>query len=106
MDTEVISNIRSTVRLRLRNRPKDLGVPSKDEVVAMIDVIIKRMHEDDPSLIISDEVKEAAIAAVLHENTVKNDEFSVLLGDVANHVDWLTAARSKRVLGMRNSLSK
>ena len=94
MDTEIISNIRSTVRLRLRNRAKELGVPTKDEVVSIIDMIIARMREDDSSLVISDDVKEAAIAAVLHENTVKNDEYSFLKGDDTAHVDWLTAARS------------
>ena len=94
MDTEIISNIRSTVRLRLRNRAKELGVPTKDEVVSIIDMIIARMREDDSSLVISDDVKEAAIAAVLHENTVKNDEYSFLKGDDTAHIDWLTAARS------------
>ena len=94
MDTEIISNIRSTVRLRLRNRAKELGVPTKDEVVSIIDTIIARMREDDSSLVISDDIKEAAIAAVLHENTVKNDEYSFLKGDDTAHVDWLTAARS------------
>jgi hypothetical protein len=94
MDTEIISNIRSTVRLRLRNRAKELGVPTKDEVVSIIDSIIARMREDNSTLVISDDIKEAAIAAVLHENTVKNDEYSFLKGEDTAHVDWLTAARS------------
>jgi len=93
MDTEIISNIRSSVRLRLRSRAKELGVPTKDEVVSVIDLFIRRLREDDPNLVVTDEIKEAAIAAVLHENTVKNDDYSFLKGDEADHVDWLTSAR-------------
>jgi hypothetical protein len=70
-----------------------MGVPTKDEIVSIIDLIIKRLREDDPSLLITDEIKEAAIAAVLHENTVKNDDYSFLKGDESNHVDWLTSVR-------------
>ncbi len=93
MDTEIVSNIRSSVRLRLRSRAKELGVPTKDEVVSVIDIFIRRLREDDPNLVVTDEIKEAAIAAVLHENTVKNDDYSFLKGDEADHVDWLTSAR-------------